>query len=171
MFVRSPESGFELPEDPATPIIMVGPGTGVAPFRGFIQARRSLRGEGKKLGAAHLYFGCRNPEQDYIYREELEQATEEGLVSLRTAFSRLDGTPKCYVQHLMKEDAEELLSLLETGARLYICGDGSQMAPDVERTLVNAYQDKHGVTENESGAWLTRLESTGQYVKDVWATA
>lgn len=74
MFIRSPESGFALPEDPATPIIMIGPGTGVAPFRGFIQARQALREAGQKLGAAHLYFGCRNPEQDYLYREEFEQA-------------------------------------------------------------------------------------------------
>ncbi|WP_339273038.1 cytochrome P450 [Paenibacillus sp. FSL W8-0187] len=169
MFIRSPESGFALPEDPATPIIMIGPGTGVAPFRGFIQARQALREAGQKLGAAHLYFGCRNPEQDYLYREEFEQAEREGLVTLHTAFSRVDGVEKCYVQHLMTQDGALLLSLLEAGAQMYICGDGSRMAPEVEQTLTRSYQDRHGVNAEEAAAWLSGLEASGQYVKDVWA--
>ncbi len=169
MFIRSPESGFALQEDPATPIIMIGPGTGVAPFRGFIQARQALREAGQELGAAHLYFGCRNPEQDYLYREEFEQAEREGLVTLHTAFSRIDGADKCYVQHLMRRDGALLLSLLEEGARMYICGDGSRMAPEVEQTLMLSYREKHGVSAEEAAAWLSRLEASGQYVKDVWA--
>lgn len=169
MFIRSPESGFALPEDPATPIIMIGPGTGVAPFRGFIQARRALREAGQELGAAHLYFGCRNPEQDYLYREEFEQAEREGLVTLHTAFSRIDGVDKCYVQHLMTQDGALLLSLLEAGARMYICGDGSRMAPEVEQTLMLSYRERHGVSAEEAAAWLSGLETSGQYVKDVWA--
>ncbi|MGY5343367.1 bifunctional cytochrome P450/NADPH--P450 reductase [Paenibacillus glucanolyticus] len=169
MFIRSPESGFELPNNPATPLIMVGPGTGVAPFRGFIQARQILRAEGQKLGPAHLYFGCRNPEHDYLYREEFEQAARENLVTLHTAFSRVEGTEKCYVQHLLIQDGEMLLSLLEDGARMYICGDGSRMAPEVEQTLIVSYQDKYGVDADEAASWLSRLEAEGQYVKDVWA--
>lgn len=169
MFVRTPESGFALPEDPVTPIIMIGPGTGVAPFRGFIQARQVLQKSGQKLGAAHLYFGCRNPEHDYLYREEFEQAEREGLVTLHTAFSRVDGVEKCYVQHLMTQDGELLISLLESGARMYICGDGSRMAPDVEHTLIRAYQERHDVNEEQAASWLSGLEASGQYVKDVWA--
>lgn len=169
MFIRSAESGFALPEDPATPIIMIGPGTGVAPFRGFIQARRALREAGEELGAAHLYFGCRNPEHDYLYREEFEQAEREGLVTLHTAFSRVDGVEKCYVQHLMKQDGALLLSLLEAGAKLYICGDGSRMAPEVEQTLIRSYCDRYGVSGDAAAAWLSGMESSGQYAKDVWA--
>lgn len=169
IFIRSPESGFELPEDPATPMIMIGPGTGVAPFRGFIQARQALRDAGQELGAAHLYFGCRNPEHDYLYRDELEQAERAGLVTLHSAFSRVDGVEKCYVQHLMKQDGSLLLSLLEAGAKMYICGDGSRMAPDVEQTLIRSYRDQHGVSEEEAAVWLSGLESSGRYVKDVWA--
>ncbi|MEC0201275.1 cytochrome P450 [Paenibacillus lautus] len=169
MFIRSPESGFALPEDPATPMIMIGPGTGVAPFRGFIQARQALREAGQELGAAHLYFGCRNPEQDYLYREEFEQAEREGLVTLHTAFSRMDGVDKCYVQHLMKQDGVLLLSLLEAGARMYICGDGSRMAPEVEQTLMLSYRERHGVSADDAAAWLSGLEASGQYAKDVWA--
>ncbi|WP_145134791.1 bifunctional cytochrome P450/NADPH--P450 reductase [Paenibacillus sp. Y412MC10] len=169
MFVRSPESGFVLPEDPATPMIMVGPGTGVAPFRGFIQARRVLQAEGKVLGEAHLYFGCRHPEHDYLYREEFEQAEKDGVVTLHTAFSRVEGTDKCYIQHLMKQDGELLLELLEAGAKLYICGDGSRMAPQVEETLMGSYRDKHGASPEEAAGWLAGLELAGNYAKDVWA--
>lgn len=168
MFIRTPESGFQLPEDPDTPIIMVGPGTGVAPFRGFLQARRALQQEGKKLGEAHLYFGCRN-EADYIYRKELEQFQKDGIVTLHTAFSRIEGKPKTYVQHVMRKNAEELITILNRGGRLYVCGDGSRMAPDVERTLQLAYQEVHGVSEQESKVWLNSLQTEGRYAKDVWA--
>lgn len=168
MFVRTPESGFSLPEDPARPIIMVGPGTGVAPFRGFLQTRRALMQEGKKLGAAHLYFGCRN-HCDYIYRDELEQFEKEGVVTLHTAFSRSEGTPKTYVQDLIKQNTTELIDILNRGGMLYVCGDGSKMAPDVEHALQDAYQLENGKTEEESKAWLDELQKEGRYAKDVWS--
>ncbi|WP_211745731.1 cytochrome P450 [Paenibacillus sp. Marseille-Q4541] len=171
LFVRTPESGFHLPEETETPIIMIGPGTGVAPFRGFIQARRVLQQQNANLSEAHLYFGCRNPEHDYLYKEELVAAEQDGLVQLHTAFSRVNGQDKCYVQHLMKQDGELLLGLLEQGAKMYICGDGTRMAPDVEQTLITAYQNKHGVSEEDAISWLSELESNGKYAKDVWAGA
>lgn len=87
------------------------------------------------VGEAHLYFGCRHPEKDYLYRTELENDERDGLISLHTAFSRLEGQAKTYVQHVIKEDRIHLISLLDNGAHLYICGDGSKMAPDVEDTL------------------------------------
>ncbi|PEA54221.1 NADPH--cytochrome reductase [Bacillus pseudomycoides] len=168
-FIRNPQSGFHLPENPEKPIIMVGAGTGVAPFLGFLQARRVQMQEVHKLGEAHLYFGCRHPGQDYLYREELEYAQEDGLVILHTAFSRLEGQPKIYVQHLMKKDANKLIPLLDEGAHLYICGDGSQMAPDVERALCEGYQNYHGVDEQKAKTWLDNLQYEGRYAKDVWA--
>ncbi|PUA36516.1 NADPH--cytochrome reductase [Paenibacillus elgii] len=168
MFVRTPESGFQLPEDPQTPVIMVGPGTGVAPFRGFLQARAQMKREGQSLGEAHLYFGCRN-EADYIYREELEQYERDGVVTLHTAFSRKEGVSKTYVQHLMANHAAELIRILDAGGRLYVCGDGSKMAPDVENELKKAYQAVHGVEQQEAEKWLERLQSNGSYAKDVWA--
>ncbi|MCM3782736.1 bifunctional cytochrome P450/NADPH--P450 reductase [Neobacillus mesonae] len=171
MFVQTPESGFQLPESPSTPIIMIGPGTGVAPFRGFIQARGVLQEQGAELGEAHLYFGCRHPEHDFLYREELLLAEEQGIVKLHTAFSRVEGQNKYYVQHLMQKDADMLLSLIEKGAKMYICGDGMQMAPDVERTLISAYQRVHNTSEEAAISWLSGLESNGKYVKDVWAGA
>lgn len=168
MFVRTPESRFQLPEDPQTPIIMVGPGTGVAPFRGFLQARAMMKQEGKSLGEAHLYFGCRN-EADYIYREELEQYEKDGVVTLHTAFSRMEGVPKTYVQHLMAQNAAELIRILDHGGRLYVCGDGSKMAPDVEKELQKGYQSLHGVDKQEAEKWLENLQLNESYVKDVWA--
>lgn len=168
MFIRRPQSGFQLPDDPATPIIMVGPGTGVAPFRGFLQAREVLQQEGNILGQAHLYFGCRHPQHDFLYREELEQYAHKGIVTLHTAFSREQEEVKVYVQHQMKKDAQLLIELIDQGAHFYICGDGTKMAPDVEQTLREAYQEVHRVSEEESVQWLDNLLSKGQYAKDVW---
>jgi cytochrome P450/NADPH-cytochrome P450 reductase len=168
LFVRTPESRFQLPENSETPIIMVGPGTGVAPFRGFLQARSAMKHEGKTLGEAHLYFGCKN-EADFIYREELEQYEKEGVVNLHTAFSRMKDKPKTYVQHLMAQNAEELIRILDQGGRLYICGDGSKMAPEVEWTLQKVYQSVHRVGEQEAQKWMEKLQADGTYAKDVWA--
>ncbi|MFD2700321.1 bifunctional cytochrome P450/NADPH--P450 reductase [Paenibacillus shunpengii] len=169
VFVQTPESGFQLPDSPETPIIMIGPGTGVAPFRGFIQARGVWKKQGMKLGEAHLYFGCRNPEHDFLYQEEFILAQEEGLVTLHTAFSRVEGQDKCYVQHLLQQDADHLLKLIENGAKIYICGDGVRMAPDVEKTLISSYQRRTQSSEEQAVSWLQELESCGRYVKDVWA--
>ncbi|MDR4173932.1 bifunctional cytochrome P450/NADPH--P450 reductase [Bacillus nitratireducens] len=168
-FVSTSQSGFELPKKPKTPIIMVGPGTGVAPFRGFLQARKAMKVNGESLGEAHLYFGCRSLEEDYLYQEELEQAQSEGIVTLHTSFSRMKEQPKSYVQHLMKQDAEKLIDLLNQGAHLYICGDGRKMAPDVENTLIKCYANTHNVSEQQASAWLQQLEENLYYSKDVWA--
>lgn len=168
MFIRTPETDFQLPDDSETPVIMVGPGTGVAPFRGFLQARAAMQQNGDSLGEAHLYFGCRN-EVDFIYKKELEQYEQDGIVNVHTAFSRKEGDQKTYVQHLMSLEAESLIELLDQGAHLYICGDGSYMAPDVEETLKKAYEKVHGFGEQESDRWLEKLQEEGRYAKDVWA--
>lgn len=168
LFVSSPDSGFQLPENPETPVIMVGPGTGIAPFRGFLQARSALKQEGAKLGEAHLYFGCRN-EKDQIYREEMERFEQEGIVRVHTAFSRIEGAEKTYVQHLMLKNSREIIRLLDQGGRLYICGDGSRMAPEVELAIQEAYRDVHQVSEEEARKWLEGLEKEGRLAKDVWA--
>ncbi|MGG1631716.1 bifunctional cytochrome P450/NADPH--P450 reductase [Rossellomorea sp. NRS-1567] len=170
-FISTPQSNFQLPDVTETPIVMIGPGTGIAPFRGFIQARRILKEKGETLGAAHLYFGCRNPEHDFLYQEELEKAEQDGIVTLHTAFSRCPGQEKTYVQHRLAENAEDILPLLKDGGRLYICGDGGKMAPDVERTLVECYMLFYQTTKEEADAWLGSLEEDGRYAKDVWAGA
>jgi len=167
IFVRSPESGFQFPQDPETPIIMVGQGTGVAPFRGFLQARAKLRQEGKTLGEAQLYLGCRN-EIDNIYRDELEQYERDGLVTLHRAYSRREGEPKTYVQHVMANHAKELIRILDGGGRLYVCGDGCKMAPEVENEIQKAYMLVHETDKQAAVKWLDQLQSIGKYAKDVW---
>ncbi|WRP07690.1 bifunctional cytochrome P450/NADPH--P450 reductase [Rossellomorea aquimaris] len=170
-FISTPQSNFQLPDETETPIVMIGPGTGIAPFRGFIQARRILKEKGETLGAAHLYFGCRNPQHDFLYQEELEKAEQDGIVTLHTAFSRCPGQEKTYVQHRLAENAEDILPILKDGGRLYICGDGGKMAPDVERTLVECYMHFYQTTKEEAAEWLGSLEEDGRYAKDVWAGA
>jgi cytochrome P450/NADPH-cytochrome P450 reductase len=168
-FVKDSKSGFRLPDDPATPIVMIGPGTGVAPFRGFLQERHVLRERGTALGPARLYFGCRRPDEDFLYREELEGYAAEGIVELHVAFSRV-GAVKRYVQHRIAEHGDELWPLLEAGAIVYVCGDGSRMEPDVREAFRALHQRKTGSTPEAAGAWLDTLTATGRYVLDVWAS-
>ena len=165
--VREPTASFRLPDDPSEPIIMIGPGTGLAPFRGFLQARDHLAKSGTALGPARLYFGCRDPEEDFLYRDQLEDFDRRGIVTLRTAFSRV-GDKRTYVQHLIAEDADELWPLIEQGARIFVCGDGARMEPDVRAALAKIYGDKTGATETEAKEWIDGLIADERYLLDVW---
>ncbi|AWW75587.1 NADPH--cytochrome reductase [Erythrobacter sp. KY5] len=165
--VREPTANFRLPDDPMVPLIMVGPGTGLAPFRGFLQARDALANSGKELGGARLYFGCRTPEEDYLYRDELEDYDKRGIVTLRTAFSRI-GEGNCYVQNHIAEDADAIWQMLEAGGRVYVCGDGARMEPDVRAALAKIHSDKTGSTPAEAQSWIGELIANGRYSLDVW---
>ncbi|CAM9638921.1 unnamed protein product, partial [Ascophyllum nodosum] len=124
VFVR--ESKFRLPADTTVPIVMIGPGTGVAPMRALLQERAWQKAQGSKVGRNVLYFGCRRRDQDYIYKVELEGYKADGtLDTLRLAFSR-EGPSKVYVQHLLREDAAEVWRLIRGGAYVYVCG-GTRM--------------------------------------------
>ncbi|WP_366296603.1 cytochrome P450 [Paenibacillus sp. AN1007] len=168
LFVETPESGFQLPKDASVPIIMIGPGTGVAPFRGFLQARYALKQEGVSLGDAHLFFGCRN-DADFLYRDHLLKFEQEGIVKVHTAFSRIDGEPRVYVQDLVKRAGLEIMDLLDRQGKIYVCGDGRRMAPAVEETLKETYQKTKNVKLEEAELWLRQMQDEGRYVKDVWA--
>jgi cytochrome P450 / NADPH-cytochrome P450 reductase len=167
-FVKDSKSGFRLPEDAARPIVMIGPGTGLAPFRGFLQQRAALRERGSHLGPAMLFFGCRHPDQDFLYRDELEAYAAAGIVELHVAFSRL-GDTKTYVQHLIEEQADRVWELLAQDAVIYVCGDGSRMEPDVRATLAGLFRRKAGGDEAAAQAWLDGLAAAGRYHLDVWA--
>jgi cytochrome P450/NADPH-cytochrome P450 reductase len=165
--VREPTANFRLPNDPAEPIIMVGPGTGIAPFRGFLQQRDRQKQSGAALGDALLFFGCRHPGHDYLYRDELEDYDRRGVVSVHTAFSRYEGS-RTYVQDLIAQEADKVWGLIEAGARLYICGDGARMEPDVRKTLTSICADKTGCSRNEAASWLEGMIEQERYLLDVW---
>ncbi|MCY7579902.1 bifunctional cytochrome P450/NADPH--P450 reductase [Bacillus altitudinis] len=167
-FLHEAQAGFELPPSPEIPMIMIGPGTGIAPFRGFIQAREAWQNEGKPLGEAHLYFGCRHPHEDDLYYDEMQLAEEKGVVTIHRAYSRYE-EQKVYVQHFIKNDGAKLIKLLDKGAYLYICGDGKVMAPDVEATLIELYQTEKQCAKETAEQWLTSLANDNRYVKDVWS--
>jgi cytochrome P450/NADPH-cytochrome P450 reductase len=170
-FVKESRSGFHLPGDPACPIVMIGPGTGVAPFRGFLHERAVLADRGAPLGPAMLFFGCRRPDEDYLYRDELEAFAARGFVELHVAFSRLDPARKTYVQHAIDAQADRVWALIEGGAVIYVCGDGSRMEPDVRAALIALHGAKTGAAPERSRAWLEALAAEQRYVLDVWASA
>ncbi|HEX6711593.1 MAG TPA: cytochrome P450, partial [Rubrobacter sp.] len=168
-FVRPPSTPFVPPEDPATPMVMVAAGTGLAPFRGFLQERAAIKHEqDKDIGTSLLFFGCRNPQQDYIYEEELREFASEGITKLECAFSRLEGQPKMYVQNALKANHEEVWSRVEEGAVVYLCGDASRMAPAVEKAFIEMYRNESGAGEQEGEAWMRDLKDSRRYVVDVW---
>ncbi|WFU38644.1 cytochrome P450 [Bradyrhizobium sp. CB82] len=166
--VRETKAGFRLPDDSSVPIIMIGPGTGLAPFRGFLQERAARKAKGAGLERAMLFFGCRHPDQDYLYRDELQALEASGITELFTAFSRADG-PKTYVQHLLAAQKDKVWALIEQGAIIYVCGDGGKMEPDVKAALVAIYREKSGSDAAGGARWIEELGAKNRYVLDVWA--
>ncbi|ABV38411.1 sulfite reductase (NADPH) flavoprotein, alpha chain [Shewanella sediminis HAW-EB3] len=159
-----PNNHFRLPENPETPVIMVGPGTGVAPFRAFMQERASQGIEGNSW----LIFGNPHFEQDFLYQTEWQQYLKDGsLTRLDLAFSR-DQAHKVYVQHRIAEQGKELWQWLESGAHLYICGDGERMAKDVHQALLDVAVKFGAKTPDEAEAYFEALRSDKRYQKDVY---
>jgi cytochrome P450/NADPH-cytochrome P450 reductase len=168
--VRETKAGFRLPDEDSVPIIMIGPGTGLAPFRGFLQERAARKAGGAVLGPAILLFGCRHPDQDYLYADELKAFAASGITELHTAFSRADG-PKTYVQDLVAAQQDRIWDLIEQGAIIYVCGDGGKMEPDVKAALVAIYRQRKAAEADAALRWIEDLGSRNRYVLDVWAGA
>lgn len=155
---------FRLPEDPATPVIMVGPGTGVAPFRAFLQERRAVGAVGKNW----LFFGEQRRSSDFLYEEELQGLEQEGVLNrLDLAFSR-DQAEKVYVQHRMRERSRELYAWLEEGAHFFVCGDGARMAKDVDLELQAVVSRERGCSAEDAASYVENLKKTKRYKKDVY---
>lgn len=166
--IKEPTADFRMPNDTATPVIMVGPGTGLAPFRAFVQERRALKEGGKALGPAMLFFGCRHPEQDFLYADELKAAHDDGIVELFTAFSR-ESDERVYVQDILRKQGGKVWRMLQDGAVVFVCGDGANMEPDVKRTLVQLHREETGSSLEVAEDWIEGLTRDGRYVLDVWA--
>jgi len=163
-------SNFKLPSDPSKPIIMIGPGTGVAPFRGFVQERAQQVKNGDNVGKTILFFGCRNSEQDFLYKKEWPQyaADMQGQFELVTAFSR-EGPSKVYVQHRLKERAAEVNKLLQEKAYFYVCGDAANMAREVNDILAQIIAEQRGVDKKKAEDIVKSMRASGQYQEDVWS--
>jgi len=159
-----PNKKFRLPKEPDAPIIMIGPGTGIAPFRGFLHERRALNAKGRNW----LFFGERSSTADYLYREELESMVADGhLTRLDTAFSR-DQDKKIYVQDRMLEQAGLFWHWLQEGASVYVCGDASRMAKDVDAALHRIVESQGGMNTESARDYIDTLKDERRYHRDVY---
>ncbi|MGA0334510.1 MAG: diflavin oxidoreductase [Kiritimatiellia bacterium] len=154
---------FKLPASIDTPVIMVGPGTGVAPFRAFVE-EREIQGGGKNW----LFFGEQHFDTDFLYQIEWQQWLKNGILDrVDVAFSR-DQKEKLYVQHRMQEQAAKLYAWLEEGAHFYVCGDESRMAHDVHQTLINIVQAQGGKSAEEADSYVKQMQKDRRYQRDVY---
>jgi sulfite reductase (NADPH) flavoprotein alpha-component len=159
-----PSHGFAPPADGNTPIIMVGPGTGVAPFRAFLHERRAAGAKGKNW----LFFGDQRRASDFLYEDELTTMHRDGLLTrLDTAFSR-DQADKVYVQHRMTEQAPQLWAWLKEGAHFYVCGDAKRMAADVDAALRNVVAEQGGMSPEAAKSFVGDLSKAKRYQRDVY---
>jgi len=155
---------FRVPADGARDIIMIGPGTGVAPFRGFVQEREAVGATGRNW----LFFGGRSLYHDFLYQLEWQQALKRNsLHRLDVAFSR-DQDRKIYVQHRIREAGKDLFAWLSNGAYLYVCGDATAMAPDVNAALLEVVREQGGMDADDAQAWVADLTADGRYLRDVY---
>jgi sulfite reductase (NADPH) flavoprotein alpha-component len=160
----TPNKVFRVPEDNTLPMIMVGPGTGIAPFRAFLQERQYRKATGKNW----LFFGDRHSATDFIYREELEILQTNGILTrLDVAFSR-DQAEKVYVQDKMREYGAELFEWLEQGGYFFVCGDAYHMAKDVDKALLDVIAEQGKLTESQAIDYVNQLKKTKRYVRDVY---
>jgi sulfite reductase (NADPH) flavoprotein alpha-component len=156
--------GFALPQDPKTPIIMIGPGTGIAPFRAFLHDRRATGAPGKNW----LFFGHQRSDCDFFYADELNAMKSSGLLTrMSLAWSR-DGDKKFYVQDRMREVGRELWTWLAEGANVYVCGDAKRMAKDVERALVDIVAQFGARSIDEAVSFVADLKKKGRFQQDVY---
>jgi sulfite reductase (NADPH) flavoprotein alpha-component len=159
-----PNKKFRIPKENTQPIIMIGPGTGIAPFRGFLHERRTLGATGKNW----LFFGDRSAATDFLYRDELESMQKDNLLTrLDLAFSR-DQEKKVYVQDRMLEQAPLFWSWLQDGATVYVCGDASRMAKDVDKTLHTIVEQQGGMNPEAAQEFVRGLKDQHRYHRDVY---
>jgi len=163
-------SNFKLPSDPSKPIIMVGPGSGVAPFRGFVQERAAQAAAGEKVGQTVLFYGCRNRNEDFLYKDEWDEMKKSlgDSFTIITAFSR-ETAKKVYVQHRLKENAKLINDLLQQKANFYVCGDAANMAREVNVVLGQIIAEQRGIEPQKGEEIVKSMRSSNMYQEDVWS--
>lgn len=163
------KSQFKLPALGATPLIMIGAGTGIAPFRAFILERARLKAVGKPVGRMILFFGCRRPDEDYLYHDELSEAATamDGGLEIVPAFSRAEGIPKTYVQDRVGEMQKDVCELLMNGANMYICGRAS-MAREVGKVVDESMKKHNSWNDAEMRSWSESAKKGKKWLEDVW---
>lgn len=167
-YVRAPNPPFAPPADATIPMILVGPGTGFAPLRAFMQERSNQKAIGVPVGPIHLFFGSKHPDHDWLCRSEMEGWAAEGLATLHLAHSAVEDYPYPYVQHALAAAGDVLWPLLESGAQVFVCGDGRNMAPAVREALIDIYEAKAGGSREAASQWLEGLIEQGRYHQDVY---
>ncbi len=167
-YVRTPNPPFEPPTDPATPMILIGSGTGFAPFRGFLEERAAQQASGLAIGPSLLFFGCRHPDHDWLCREELEIWARLGVVTPILAYSAVTSHPWKYVQDAVWAERDRVWTQIEAGANIYLCGDGRHMAPAVRKVLIQTCMDRLQYDDEAGSKWLDRLIGTRQFRQDVF---
>ncbi|MFG2948438.1 bifunctional cytochrome P450/NADPH--P450 reductase [Streptomyces adustus] len=168
-YVRVPSPTFAPPADPATPLILIGPGTGIAPLRGFLEERARQHASGTEVGVSQVFVGCRHPEHDYFYRQEMQAWEQAGIAQVHTAFSAVTGHPARFVQNAIAHAADIVWQAIQDGAYIYVCGDGRRMAPAVREALAAIHRQKTGSNDETAQQWLAQLETDERYQQDVFA--
>ncbi len=156
---------FRLPVDASRDVIMIGPGTGVAPFRGFLQHREALGAPGRNW----LFFGARHFQSEFLYQVEWQDLLKKGVLTrLDAAFSRDRSTPRTYVQDRIRAAGQDLYAWLENGAYVYVCGDAEKMAPDVHSALVDVVARHGALNRDDAEGYVRRLADDRRYLRDVY---
>jgi cytochrome P450/NADPH-cytochrome P450 reductase len=168
-FVRSPSIPFHPPLNPHLPMIMVAAGTGLAPFRGFLQERARQQDDGVPVAPSILFLGLRDPARDLLYGDELRGYEERGLVSIVLAPSQAPGTPRMYVQDAIVRESDRVQEALSSGAYVYVCGDARRMAPAVRAAFEEVVRRHEGARRAEG--WLDRMRAEDRYLEDIWGGA
>jgi len=173
--VRPTNIAFHLPSDSSVPIVMIAAGTGIAPMRGFLQERAALADSGHNvLGPAILYFGCRDSQHDFIYKDELQAWEKQGIVQVRPTFSRApvekgaERNMHRYVSERIYEERQELEELFRNGAKIFVCGSAAKVGKSVKETCIKIYREAKGVDEGEAVEWL-RKASENRFVTDLYS--
>lgn len=168
--VRPSNARFHPPEDPRTPVVMICAGSGVAPFRGFLQDRAAQKAGGREVGPALLFFGTDHPDVDYLYQDDFAAWEKDGVATIFPAFSSKPERDIRFVQHRLWSERKRIAEAFRNGGIIYVCGDGQRMAPAVRETLIRIYREDTGSSDSDAQQWADVIEhERGRYVSDVFA--